>query len=84
MGYDVDDNNAPALENTPTVSTAIKTIPTADECTLKYWNSYFFGGYGRGTVTKNQCLCQTIPMTNPIRLLLGSFICSPWATSMRQ
>ena len=42
MGYDVDDDNAPAPENMPTVSTTITPTPTADEFAFKDWNSYCF------------------------------------------
>ena len=33
-GYDVNNNNAPGLENMPTVSTTITPIPTSSECTF--------------------------------------------------
>ena len=33
-GYDINNNNAPAQENMPTVSTTITPIPTSSECTF--------------------------------------------------
>ena len=84
-GYDVNNNNAPGLENMPTVSTTITPIPTSSECTFNDWPVFSSsGGYVMVTVTNTLGLRQSIPMTNPIRFLLGSCICATWAPSRRQ